>query len=182
MIPVDSISTLKIDISNKKELGHIAGIYISITLIVRNLPGFLDDIPCQAEIRISNSSTDPTVEETLPLLANLSIKSLSLDLNYTTQGLTDAIVRYLSTANESLTKVNLHIFDQFQLELFLKILSTRKKMTEAKLILHSEAMVNLPYQLYQFRMNHPFIDLVTSYITQREETFTVRSLLKKLKA
>ena len=42
-------------------------------------------------------------------------------------------------------------------------------------------MIGLSDLIYNFRKSHPFMDFVVENLVPKEETFTIKGLLKKLK-
>lgn len=137
----------------------------------------------QISIKINNKKADDSVEKILPRLAEFRIEKLDLDLNYTNKSMFEAIQRYMQMAkeNHSCMSLRLTIFDQLQFETILSQFDSNV-CKSLELLLYCEAMINTRRLIYDFRCRNPFSTLSVKYIIEREETFTIKSLIKELLA
>ncbi len=151
---------------------------------ILQLPEILDSLEmCKININISNKLADDSVDVVLPKLSAFELESLNLNLNYTTNDLFDIMMKFLSNiSNKSLKDFTIHIFSQSQFEECLKVIRNMKSnMQKLSLVLRSEAMLDMRNLIHDIKKAKPFMNLEMHYFAQREETFTVMDLLKKLR-
>lgn len=102
-------------------------------------------------------------------------------MNYTTKDLFDIICRYVEQCKETplCNHLSVNIFNQTQFEAILNC-ANRAHLRSLNITLYCEAMINIRGLIYEFRKNNPFMTLMVKYVIEREETFTVRDLMKEM--
>lgn len=152
---------------------------------VLSLPETLDTLPpCNIDLTVSNKLADDSVDLVLPKLSMFELNRLSLNLNYSTDELFSIMMKYLVQAPERhLKELSLHIYSQVQFEECLRTIANMSdSIQKLSLVLYCEALLDVRNLIHALKKAKPFVNVELHYAYEREETFTVKDMLKKLKA